>query len=807
MPETPSENRDKDPIINTMSEGRGVRGNHPISSLPPPPILKPITNMFEGNDDLCDFSGFSGPDRLNPVNRSPVTLVLQTLLLAALAGAAHGAGADSSAVQPEDEAPYSPWALCPPIAPLVIPDLSVTPLQQGTTQITADEAVAESKSRTLLRGNVVVQRDEVLLQGREAEYDRDLDRLLLRDDVVYHTGELSIEGDSAHMFLDRNSGEINNARFVFPDIHALGSADRMSFEDPEHAALEGVRYTTCPPEKQDWLLRARELNLDRENNTGEAYSVVLSFMHVPFLYSPYLNFPLEGRKTGLLPPTFGTSEENGTDISLPFYWNIAPNQDATITPRNITGRGGMLQTEYRFLTQRSAGQLSGDYLHDDKLFGDDRSYFSTIYSTDLGQGWNSALLYQRVSDDSYFDDLGGSQESSSQTHLERHLNLSYRNPYWNFLGRVQDYQALTGAEPYRRLPQLSLDGQSPRRVNRPQMALESEAVRFQHDTLVPTGNRFDIKPSLSLPLEGAAWFLTPKLAWRYSQYQLQDNPDGDNLVRSLPIGSLDGGLFFERKLSLGNTPYIQTLEPRLYYLNVPYRDQDAIPLFDSALSDFSFSQMFQDNRFTGVDRQGDAHQLTLALTSRFIEDASGRDRLSASIGQIHYFEDREVTLSPTGSPDSESTSDLIGELSANPSRSLNLSVTEQWNPNEHVTERLTARLRYSPDKRRIFSLNYRFNRDNIQRQVDTVLLWPLARHWRILSRWNYDLENEKSLDTIGGFEYESCCWIARLVARADRTSIDEELSHSIFVNLELKGLATLGKRLEDAVGRDILGTE
>lgn len=706
----------------------------------------------------------------------------------------------------DEEVPYSPWAICPPISPVIPSDIRIGSLPHGTTQVTADEAVAESESRTLLRGNVVVQRDEIILQGSEAEYERDLDRLLLRDEVVYHTAEVTIEGDSAHVFLDRNSGEILNARFLFPEIHAFGSADRISFQDPEHAALEGVRYTTCPPEKEDWLLRARDLTLDRERNTGEAYHAVLSFMHVPFFYTPYLNFPLEGRKSGLLPPTYGTSEENGTDISIPYYWNIAPNQDATITGRNITARGGMLQTEYRFLTENSKGQINGDYLGNDKIFGDDRYYLTTDYRARMGTGWSGALLYQRVSDASYFDDLGSSQESSSQTHLERHLNLGYRDPYWNFLARVQDYQTLTGTEPYQRLPQLSLSGESPRRINRLQYALESEAVRFHHDTRAPTGNRLDLKPSLSLPLEGAAWFLQPKLAWRYSRYQLQDNPGGDDLVRSLPISSLDGGLFFERELSLGERPYTQTLEPRLYYLNVPFRDQDALPRFDTALSDFSFGQMFRDNRFTGVDRQGDANQLTLALTSRFIEDASGRERFSAAIGQIHYFQDREVTLRPTQIADAERSSDLIGELSASPTRNLNLSVTDQWNPHEDYTERLSARMRYSPNERQILGLSYRFHRTTELRQADAVLLWPLARQWRAIARWNYDLENGKSLDTIGGIEYESCCWITRFVARADRTNIDEELSHSILVNLELKGLATLGRRLEDVLGRDILGT-
>lgn len=734
------------------------------------------------------------------------SLTPSLLLMATLAGAAYGAGNNDAIPNRQGEVDYSPWALCPPIIPSIPAEVTSNKQPSGVTQVIADEAVAEDSFRTLLRGNVVIQRDEIILQGLEAEYERDQDSLILRNDVVYQTDAVTIRGDSAQVFLGTNSGEIINAHFLFPEIHAFGAADRISFQGAEHVSLEKVRYTTCPPEKEDWLLRARNLTLDQESNTGEAWHAVLSFKGVPFLYSPYLNFPLQGRKSGLLPPTFGTSEENGTDIRLPFYWNIAPHQDATFTPRNISARGRMLQTEYRFLGENSSGRINGDFLSNDKLYGDDRSYYFTQFSTSPWVGWNSELLYQKVSDESYFDDLGGTQESSSQTHLERHLNLSYSDPYWRFIGMAQGYQALTGTEPYRRLPQLSLTGQSLRRINRPQLALETEAVRFQHDALAPTGNRFDIKPSLSLPLEGAAWYFTPKIAWRHTQYQLQDNPGGNNLIRSLPLGSLDGGLFFERELSLANTPYLQTLEPRLYYLHVPYRDQSALPLFDTTLSDFSFSQMFRDNRFNGVDRQGDARQLTIALTSRFIDSAGGNEHFSAAIGQIHYFQDREVTLLPADSAEATRSSDLIGELSASPSRSLNLSVTEQWNPHEEQTERLGARLRYSPDERRVLGLSYRYHRATLQRQADTVLLWPLTRQWRFTGRWQYDLENEKSLDAIGGLEYESCCWIGRIISRASRTTIDEELNHSVMVNLELKGLATVGKRLEDTLGRGILGT-
>jgi len=673
--------------------------------------------------------------------------------------------------------------------------------------VTADEAIAESETRTLLQGKVVVQRDSTILQGQNAEYDKVRDRLFLRGGVVYRNGTTVIQGDNALMDLGESKGKIDNAQIILPSVHGIGRADSLSIDDPLHATLTGVHYSTCPPGSEDWSLRASELSLDRESNTGEAYNAVLTFMGVPFLYSPYLNFPLEGRKTGLLPPTYSNSSKTGTDILLPFYWNIAPNQDATFTARNMSERGSMLMSEYRFITRNTVGQVNGEYLKDDKKYGDDRSFFSGMFAAKISQGWHSDLRYQRVSDVNYFDDLGSSQESSSQTHLERHATLGYRDEYWDFTGKVQDYQTLDGTEPYQRLPQLTLSGQNSHRINRPQLALQSEAVAFRHDTLVPTGDRLDLKPSLSLPLAGPSWFITPKAAWRYTEYRLENDSLGDHYLRSMPISSIDSGLFFERDLRLGDYPYIQTLEPRLFYLNVPYRDQNAIPLFDTSYNDFNFSQMFSDNRFNGADRQGDAHQLTTALTSRFIDGASGKEKFRAAIGQIYYFQDREVTLYDTDPVSTDATSNLIGELGFTPNDAWSFSITDEWDPNAQVNERLGSRLRYSPNNRQVLGLSYRFDRSTAQRQTDAVMLWPIATHWRMIGRWNYDLENEMTLDSIGGIEYESCCWTARVIARASRSTIADELDHAYMVNLELKGLGTLGQRLEDAVGRDILGTE
>jgi len=680
------------------------------------------------------------------------------------------------------------------------------PPSPGAIQLSADEVFSEADRLTRLQGGVVVQQDQATLFGDTAEYYRSEDRLLLLGNVSYRSGGVQIDGERSQLLLGEERGDFGQARFHIPGSHAFGSAGQIRVDGPEQVSLSDLSYTTCNPDKVDWELKASELRLDRASNTGEARHATLSFKGVPFFYSPYLNFPLEGRKSGLLPPTFGTSEESGTDVSLPFYWNIAPNQDATITPRNISERGPMLSGEYRFLTRNSHGQFNGSYLDDDELFGDDRSYYSLQHNARIGNGWNSALVYRRSSDSDYFiDDLGSSGESASLTHLEQRADLSYSDRYWRFLARVQDFQTLSGSGPYQRLPQLRLNGESPKRQNRLRYTLTSEAVRFRHDTRSPTADRVDVKPTLSLPLGGPAWFLTPSLAWRHTVYQLEQSAPGEQLERSLPISSLDSGLIFERELQWGDTPLLQTLEPRLFYLRVPYEDQDELPRFDTAEADFSFSQMFSDNRFNGADRQGDADQLTFALTSRLFDASSGKERASGAIGQIHHFQDRRVTLLPGAEADSRQRSDIMAEISLSPVDALNVRVTEQWNPQAEQTERLNARFRYAPAPRKSLNLSYRYHRERALEQADVAMFWPLTRQWRLLGRYQYDLEYDTSLDAIGGLEYESCCWSVRMLARAQRDTIDEELNHSVYLTLELKGLASLGRGLEENVERGILG--
>jgi LPS-assembly protein len=305
-------------------------------------------------------------------------------------------------------------------------------------------------------------------------------------------------------------------------------------------------------------------------------------------------------------------------------------------------------------------------------------------------------------------------------------------------------------------------------------------------------------------MRGTAWFLTPRLALRHTQYQLKDVVGDDRPYRSQEVASLDGGLFFEREVEIAGRPLQQTLEPRLYYLHVPYDDQSNLPVFDTSDLDFTFSQLFRDNRFSGADRMGDAEQLTLALSSRLNRPDNGRELARASLGQIFYFRDRQVTL-PSQPIETDDSSSLVGELALQPRDGLSLSATAQRNLHQDVSERIGARLSYRPEPSRALSLSYSYRRDQSVRQTDLVALWPLSQHWQFLGRWHYDLETERSVDVLSGLEYQSCCWGLRLVGRAQLNTSTQEIDRSIYLSLELKGLGNIGQGLDSELERGILG--
>lgn len=703
--------------------------------------------------------------------------------------------------------PADPWRMCrPQPGPVPSPVPSVS--GKGRIDVFARKAHIVRDGLTRFTGGVIAHRDGQQLEADQATY-RQADRLFqAKGNVRYFNNGFSVTADQAHMDLTHETGELNDTHYRLARRHARGKASHIVMENRNLVQLQQADYTTCLPGKTDWIMNADTLTLDQSTGQGTAHDVVLRFKGVPFLYLPYLRFPIsDARMSGLLFPSFGTTSQTGTDLSLPYYWNIAPNRDATLTPRFMSRRGLMLENEFRYLNENNRGEVRLDYLPNDKLAHRDRMLFSWQHQGAPTAGWSTDVNYNYVSDPLYFDELGTGINTTSVTYLERRADLRYNSADWALLTRVQGYQTLVGTRPYERLPQLTLDYLKPQPDNHLNYLFSGEAVRFANAGLSPVGTRVDLQPGISLPLRTSYGFLDPRLILRHTQYWLTGTSPGQNtvLTRDLPIFSVDSGLYFERNTRFGSTPMIQTLEPRLYYLHVPYHDQSALPVFDTARYDFSFAQLFRDNRFSGPDRVGDANQLTAALTTRLLRRADGSEWLSASLGQAFYFQNRRVTL-PGALPDTQGNSALVGGLSWRPGHAWYLSTDLQWDPTLKRTDIGGARIQYRPDHDHIINAAYRYYRGQLE-NTDLSFVWPLSARWHAFGRWQYSLRDKLTQEQLLGVQYDSCCWGLRVLSRRYLNPLDGTTSSAVYLELQLKGLSSLGdrKRIEGLLERGILG--
>ncbi len=703
-----------------------------------------------------------------------------------------------------------PWALCHDHdTPLSAESDGALSAQESPTHILSDYAEMLGSRLLKLHGDVLIRRGAQTLRADSVLYDDLSARLSASGAVSYTQGGFLIDGDSADMNLDSEIGALTQARYRYLPRHAHGNARLLLRDGPALTRLAYASYTTCDRGDLDWELRARRVNLNHDTAVGSAWHVTLRFQDVPFFYFPYVNFPLnDERKTGLLVPSIGHSDETGLDFGAPFYWNIAPNYDATITPRVIERRGLMAMGEFRYLTARSGGTLNLEFLPDDSVYGDDRGLFAYRHGAHLAPRWRLDVDANYVSDERYLAELGGSLSAASTTHMERRADVRYDGEYATLLTRVQGFQTVdrdlpSAARPYQRLPQLLFNGLAPTHPLGTDWQLDGEWVRFERDGSV-TGARLDLEPAIALPISSAGYFFTPRIALRYTQYQLDNQAVGapNSPERSVPLYSLDSGLYLERDTQLGGQDYVHTLEPRLFYLRVPRRDQDALPVFDTSAFDFSYAQLFRDNRYTSADRQGDTDQLSAAVTTRLL-DRRGAERLRAALGQIFYFRDREVTL-PGEMTDTRNYSDMVGEISLRPGGAWTTTATLQWNPAADRIERGGMQFHWQPHARQIFNAGYRYRRDQLE-QADLSVLWPLTPHWHVVGRWNYSLRERRPLETLAGVQYESCCWALRLSTRRYVNDAAGDSNQSFYLQLELKGLANIGNSVEDALERGILG--
>ncbi len=698
------------------------------------------------------------------------------------------------------------------------PAASRTLASDTPIDLAADEAHMDPAGTSVLLGDAKMWRDGQFLRADALYYTQARKHVEARGDVRFEHQGLIVTGPAAELRLNTDDASFTEPEYQYTPRHARGQAARVERESADVAVLDEATFTTCNPGDDDWLLSADRVALDRKSGDGTARNVVLRFKHIPFLYTPWIRFPIDDRrKSGFLFPSIGTSNRSGFSLETPYYWNIAPHRDATVTPRLLTSRGLQLQSEFRYLNPSNTGKLELEFL-DDREFGDQRYLGGIRHSGSPLPRVRTTIDASRVSDAPYFEDFGSSLSIASITHLQQRADVSYEGDFWNARGRVQGYQTVddtirSQAEPYEQLPQMLLEGGLPDRAFGLGYDLRTEWVNFAHDERV-SGQRLDLDFGIERPLLGPAYFVNPAVGLRHTAYSLDETTarfTDDRITRTLPVASLDSGLIFDRPIG---SHFVQTLEPRLFYLYTPFREQDNIPTFDTGLLDFSFAQLFRENRFSGADRIGDANQLTLALTSRFLNTESGQQTLSASIGQILYFDDREVIL-PSQTAMDDDTSDLAAELALDLGDRWSASAATLWDPHEDEMQLGTARLNYVGTNNRVLNLSYRFRRADPQvpglnetlRQTDVAVVWPLSARWRALGRWNYDLEEQRDLELLAGFEYDSCCYKLRVAARRFIIGDQAEYNNGVEIQLVLKGLAQLGSPLGELLERGILGYE
>ena len=676
--------------------------------------------------------------------------------------------------------------------------------------VESERAEYSGRDESVFTGGVRVTRGAQTVESDRAVYDPLTGRIAVDGEVSFSQPGLKISGTDASWDSRTRTATVEEVTFDLPQTPARGHASSIEVVNEEQAELEDVRYTTCPQGDEDWWLRADSLELDTATEIGAMRRARLDFKGVPLIYAPYFTFPLSlARKSGLLIPELRQSDRTGTEFSIPWYWNIAPNYDMTITPRWMSKRGLMLMTENRYLTDSSAGQFDMEYLRRDERDPDkdDRRYNALIHTTRFANDWRLFADLKDVSDSRYFEDFGRGIGLTSQTHLQRLVQLGRADEVWRVGLRAENWRTIDLGiaredRPYARLPAVSADGFWRSGLFGMDWGLRTELANFSRDEGVE-GIRLWLQPEASLPVEGPGYFFVPSLSWRHVSYSLRstEDDDEDHPTMSAPIVKLDTGLLFEREQS--DSDYIQTLEPRLLYAYVPKRGQEDLPVFDTGEPDFNAVQLYRANRFIGADRLGDTNQISVGVTSRILESVTGREFLTATIGKAWYLDDREVVLpNETGDPDDNSP--IVLELGMRLFRSWNADIGYQWSEEDRDTRLAEARVQYQPAPNRVLNLQYRY-RPGLLEDAEISLGWPLSRRWSFVGHLEYSLRDETTIDRLVGLQYESCCWAARLATERHISRRDGSSDTSVLLQLEFKGLVGLGTQAGQTFERDILG--
>ena len=797
-----------------------------------------------------------------------------------------------SAAQLAETGPYCAGNYVEPIRPGMNDQ---TPMNEAPMFVSAKASRYEQEQQVAtLAGDVVLRQAGMQIEADEANLRQAENRGELIGNVRLRDQGMLVVGDRAELQLDNGEAKVENAEYVLHKSHVRGNALYAKREETAVIRLKDGTYTSCEPGSNAWHLKGNNITLNPATGFGTATNVTLRVKNIPVFYTPYIYFPIDDRRqSGFLPPSLSSSSDNGLTLQTPYYFNLAPNYDATLYPTYMSDRGLLMEGEFRYLTKSSEGQFGGAFLDDSnddrKLqseYEDQRWMYSWQHKTGLDARLLAEVDYTDISDPYYFQDLDSDLGVNSTSYVDQRGALTYRGDTYTARLNLHAYELanITDVTPYNRLPQLTIDGRLPYQPGGLNFTYGAEYVRFDrslrsgnfvnedgvveqpwYDTVLQglaraNGERLHAEPAVSLPLNWSWGFVTPKVKYLHTNYDLSLDQQGKNTLlaeqsykgsqtRSVGMFSLDSGLYFDRDTQWFGKNYRQTLEPRLFYLYVPEEDQTDIPVFDSGESTFSFASLWRENRFSGKDRIGDENKLSLGVTNRWIEP-NGFERQRFSIGQAFYFEDREVQMPGidyrTRDDAQASQSPYALEYVYRFNRDWRLTSDFNWDPDTHHTRSGSAMFHYQPEDNpnKVINAGYRYRNDTVRydrdsgnwvvgggdygtpgspnyikdyykiSQHDFSIIWPIVPQWSVISRWQYDYGRSRTLEAFGGFEYDNCCWKLRLINRywidydevSLNPSLNDEPDRGIFLQVVFKGLGgVIGSKVETFLDEGIQG--
>lgn len=716
----------------------------------------------------------------------------------------------------------------------------------GPITTSSDRLQTGSNGIVTLSGNVDVHMGDRELQADQMTYDQRNNAMTVNGQVRYRDPTVRLQGTSGHY--GDEGAQFSDAQFQFLKLPGRGSAADIAMDPNNVVTLRRVIYTSCPQQRTDWDLRARELRLDTDAGRGVGRGARVDFEGIPILYLPYISFPLSSqRQSGFLFPQLGSSSRAGIIVGVPWYWNIAPNQDATFTPTVYTSRGVNTGVEYRFLTHDTDGQLNADYMPHDSLYGgEERSYVRLIDRLELPANARVQTDLENVSDTEYFEDFSVGAQSTSTPFLPRQVAVTLRDQVWDLRAEGLGFQTIDSTlpineRPYVQMPRLSAAALwSPADWPDVKLGFSSEAIDFSRTACLlescllatdgalinfplgvgVSGWRLDVQPTAGLDISGPGYFFRPNAVWELTEYVLHDVQSGAgsavppvtggrcpldsgtsvNCSRSLPIVTVDSGLLLERSAATGGANTV-TLEPRAMYTYIPYRNQNDLPLFDTSTPDPNLIELFRPNRYVGLDRIGDANAVTLGVTSELFS-SSGRRYLSASLGQSLYLQPPQVSL--PGETLGRDSSDLIGEINLTAYRNWNLMMDAAANQAVTRIEQAAIELQYRASGEQVANINYQY-RYGLYEQIDTSTAWPITHHLDVYARSVYSLLDRAPIEDFLGFQYRGSCWGMRAVWQRSVTLRNGERDSGFMLQVELTGLSSVGSQVTTFLEQGIRG--